>query len=330
MRNPEENPAESSAPAETSGHASSACGDTPAENADRPPLDYVERVNLAIDHVLSHLAEPLRLEDVAHAACFSPCHFHRVFKAILGETLATFVKRVRVERALTVMSRDPGRKLTDIGLSCGFASSSDFSRAFKQRYGMPPSVFDIDVWRRDRRGELDALMADADHHVERLPDGANPDGFEVTIRELPPRTVAYIRVLQPYREHAVFDATQRLLDWAEQRGVADGRWYGSMWEDPEVTALEDCRYDVSVELDDVVPEGEVGRYDFPAMRVAQVTLKGDILLEIRALQWLFSTWLPTSGWLPAELPSFEAWHGRPFAHGMEHFELDAQLPVVRA
>lgn len=291
-------------------------------------------MNRAIDYVVAHLDQPLRLADVADAAYFSPCHFHRVFKAILGETLAAFVKRVRVERALTMMGHKPARSLTDIALACGFAGSSDFSRAFKQRYGMPPSVFDVEAWRRDRRGELENLMGSADRHVERLPPGENPDGFAVTIHDLPPRTVAYIRVLQPYREHVVADAAARLLSWAETHGLADGRWYGSMWEDPEVTALDDCRYDISVEVsadvDFVLPDGEVGRYEFPAMRVAQLTLKGDVELELRALQWLFSTWLPSSGWVPAELPCFEAFHGRPFAHGPEYFELDAHLPVLPA
>lgn len=46
--------------------------------------------------------------------------------------------------------------------------------------------------------------------------------------------------------------------------------------------------------------------------------------------WLFGTWLPTSGYLPAALPCFEAWIGRPFALGYEHFEINAHLPVVRS
>ena len=36
------------------------------------PIDYVERVNRAIDHIVGNLAEPLRLEEVSEAAGFSP------------------------------------------------------------------------------------------------------------------------------------------------------------------------------------------------------------------------------------------------------------------
>ena len=48
--------------------------------------------------------EPLKLEEVAKVACFSPYHFHRIFRAVVGETLHDFVKRLRLERALYLIS----------------------------------------------------------------------------------------------------------------------------------------------------------------------------------------------------------------------------------
>lgn len=293
--------------------------------------DYVACVNRAIDHALAHLSEPLRLDDLAGVAGFSAFHFHRVFGAIVGETPAQFVKRVRLERALSTMAREPGRSLTDIALACGFSSSGDFSRSFKAKYGSAPSAFDIDAWRESKRGELDVLVESGGDalRVKRLPAGENPDGFVAEVRDLPARTMAYIRVLDPYREGVVVGAAERLVEWAERRGVADHQWYGYMWDDPDVVELKDCRYDVAVEAEGAPPAGEVGRYDFPAMRVAQVTMRGGIELEMRALDWLYRTWLPTSGYVPDDQPCFEAWIGRPFAHGMEHFELAIQLPVRR-
>ncbi|MEM8998568.1 MAG: GyrI-like domain-containing protein, partial [Acidobacteriota bacterium] len=133
--------------------------------------------------------------------------------------------------------------------------------------------------------------------------------------------------LDPFQPDAVTGACQRLEAWAEAGGVADGQWLGYMWEDPEIVALKDCRYDAAVVVEAVVPEGEVGRFEFPAMRVAEVPISGDIHLEQRAIDWIYGTWLPESGLEPADQPFFEAWVGRPFAHGVEHFELSLQLPV---
>jgi len=292
--------------------------------------DYVERVNRATDLITARPAAPHRLEEVAAAAGFSPFHFHRVFRSLTGETLQRFVRRVRLERALRLMAHGAsGRTLTETALDCGFTSSSDFSRAFKARFGVPPSAFDLDAWREERRDELVGLF---DAHapgprLERLPAGENPDGFEARTRRVPARDVAYVRVLDPFRG-GVTEAAERLVDWAERRGHADRPWYGYMWEDPDVVPLADCRYDVAVEVPaGTRASGEVGRTTFPAMTIAEVDVAGPIDLEQRALDWLYGTWLPRSGREPLDAPCFEAWRGRPFAHGHEHFELSVQLPL---
>jgi AraC family transcriptional regulator len=306
-------------------------------DADAPPVDYVKRVNLVLDHVMRHLDGPLRLEELARVAGFSPFHFHRVFGALMGEPLGQFVKRLRLDRALQLMAhagtRSQRPRLTEIALACGFASSSDFTRAFKQRHGVPPSAFDLASWRREHRDELESVADGHRHLLERLPPRDNPDGFVAELRDLPARTVAYIRVLDPYRGDGVLGAARRLLAWAEERGLADGQWLGYQWENPEIVALEHCRYDMAVEVPRdhrFEPDGEVGRFELPPMRVAQVAVRGGVDLELRALDWLFTTWLPASGYVPDDLPAFEAFLGRPFAHGTEYFELDAQLPVRRA
>ncbi len=302
----------------------------------RPDTDlaYVERVNLAIDYVVGHLAGPLRLKDVSRAAMMSPFHFHRVFQGLMGVTLADFVKRLRLERAVVMMAHGGRRpSLTSISLGCGFSSSSDFSRCFKQRFGVAPSTFNMKSWRASHGSALQAMVTVTAEslHLGGLPEGQNPDGFRVKIRDLPARTVAYIRVLNPYKGGGVVGAVQRLVAWADRNGFADGQWLGYQWDNPEVTSLEDCQYHVAVEVpaERFTPKGEIGKFRFPAMVVAQVEIRGGIDLELRGLQWLYRTWLPRSGYVPDDQPGFEAWIGRPFAHGMEHFELYAQIPVKR-
>ena len=295
-------------------------------------VNYIARVNRAIDHIVRNLAEPLRLADVASAAYFSPFHFHRVFRALLGETLNQFVKRLRLERSVYLMSHAPKRSLTDVALDSGFASSADFSRNFKQHFGVAPRAFDLASFRDAKRNEFEQVLLGqiGAASITSLPPGQNPDGFSVQLRDLPARTVAYLRVFDPYREGVAQAACERLLSWAIERGLADGQWLGYMWEEPEIVALADCRYDVAVVVDAVTPTGEIGRFDFPPMRVAEVVLSGDIALESRAIDWLYKTWLPHSGYEPDDQPAFEAWIGRPFAHGNAHFEIAVQLPVKLA
>ncbi|HYC78077.1 MAG TPA: AraC family transcriptional regulator [Planctomycetota bacterium] len=292
---------------------------------------YVERVNLAVDHVVAHLDEPLRLTRLARAAMLSPFHFHRVFQALVGATPADFVKRLRLDKALGMMSGPRPPPLTRIALACGFSSSSDFTRSFKRRFGVAPGAFDVRAWRTARGGELEASVRTGVEplRIAGLPPRRNPDGFRVRVRELPARTVAYIRVSDPYRGDGVSGAFARLAAWAERRGFADGQWLGYQWDNPEVTPLRDCLYHAAVTADGFAPKGEIGRFTFPPMTVAEVELRGGVDLELRALQWLYGVWLPRSGYVPDDHPGFEAFLGRPFAHGPDHFELRAQLPVRR-
>jgi AraC family transcriptional regulator len=302
--------------------------------ADLPNLAnalYVDRVNRAIDHIAQHLAEPLALDDIAQVAGFSSFHFHRIFRALMGETLASFTKRLRLERALTLLAHRPGHRLTDIALACGFASSSDFSRSFRGHYGVPPRLFDLERYRLSRRETLNQTLPEGESpgRLTRLPQGQNPDGFAVRLRRQPARHVAYLRVLRPYESDHVPRAAARLQQWAEARGLGGGQWLGYQWEDPEIVALEQCRYDVGVEVArGTRVDGEVSVIEFAPCLLAEIDIAGSIELELRALDWLYRTWLPQSGYVPAHLPGFEAWNGRPFAHGMEHFELRIQLPII--
>ena len=292
-------------------------------------LDTVGRINRAIDYITKNLDIPLPLEQVARAAAFSPYHFHRVFRTLVGETLNDFVKRLRLERALHLLWHQPTLALTQVALMTGFASSSDFSRSFKAKFGLPPSAFDVKGFRETNREKmlkfLNSEIGTSSTHVD---VGKNPDGFKVTLRELAARTVAYIRVVRPFEGDSVVCAADQLVSWGRSHDLIDSQWLGYMREDPKVVPLEKCRYDVAVVTEQFQSE-LVSWQEFPAMVVAEISIAGPIDLEMRALDWLYGTWLLSSEYVPDHQPVFEAWRGLPFAHGTEHFELTLQLPVKK-
>ena len=92
---------------------------------------YHQRVNRVIDHIKDHLTEPLPIADLARLTRFSPFHFHRIFRSVVGEPLHAFIRRMRLEQAVFRMQYGPKAALTAIALGAGSASSSDFSRTFK-------------------------------------------------------------------------------------------------------------------------------------------------------------------------------------------------------
>src|SRR5262245_66203233 len=108
----------------------------------RARTSYPQRLDRVIDHIAEHLDDDLALGKLARIAGFSPFHFHRLFQAHTGETLHDHVRRVRVERAASLMGSMPARPLTDIALDVGFPALSDLSRAFKARFDVAPARWD--------------------------------------------------------------------------------------------------------------------------------------------------------------------------------------------
>ena len=69
--------------------------------------EYIFRVNRVIDYIETNIDKDLSLEDLARIANFSQFHFHRIFRAIVGETLNRFIQRMRVEKAATQLMANP-------------------------------------------------------------------------------------------------------------------------------------------------------------------------------------------------------------------------------
>ena len=68
-------------------------------NNDITKDEYTARINRVLDYIEANIDTALSLETLAGVAHFSPFHFHRIFKAMTGETLNRFIQRIRVEKA---------------------------------------------------------------------------------------------------------------------------------------------------------------------------------------------------------------------------------------
>ena len=108
-------------------------------NRSRLRAEYHSRINRVFDYIEANLGGDLALTTLADVAAFSPYHFHRIFRAMVGETLGHFIGRLRVEKAAALLLNNMRTPVTEIALGCGFSSSTTFARAFRERFGMSAS-----------------------------------------------------------------------------------------------------------------------------------------------------------------------------------------------
>ena len=101
--------------------------------------DYQQRILRVLTHIQEHLDEALELEELARVACFSSFHFHRVFAAMTGETIADHVRRLRLERAAMEL-RSGAKQVIQVALDAGYEAHAAFTRAFKAASSVSASV----------------------------------------------------------------------------------------------------------------------------------------------------------------------------------------------
>src|SRR5687767_837595 len=105
-------------------------------------LDYSRRVEKVIAHIASRLDDALDLETLAGVAAFSPCHFHRIYRYVTGETAADTLRRLRLHRAAGELVQDTV-PVAAIAKRAGYGSVAAFTRAFGAAYGIAPAAYRV-------------------------------------------------------------------------------------------------------------------------------------------------------------------------------------------
>lgn len=101
---------------------------------------YREAVNKSLVYIEKHLTQNIRLNQVSEAGMFSKQHFYRIFYAVVGKTVADYVRNRRLTQAAVELAATNARIL-DIAVKYHFQSQEAFTRAFKKQYRLTPGQY---------------------------------------------------------------------------------------------------------------------------------------------------------------------------------------------
>ena len=237
-------------------------GDEHRWNASREipmPASYEDRLLRVLAYIYDNPAGDLSLDTLADVAAMSRFHWHRVFRAMTGETCAQAVRRVRLHRAAVWLVQSD-LSLRQIAGQVGYPSLSSFTRAFQTAHGMTPGAF-------RNRGEMLPPL-------QRAERGDYPV-YPIEIMDQPARRLAAMPHQGPYPEvgkafesvAAVF--TSRNL-WPHALGMV-----GVYYDDPEATAPDALRSHAGVTVNsDLSIEAPLEEVNLPAGRYAVMHYKG--------------------------------------------------------
>ncbi|HEY5566108.1 MAG TPA: GyrI-like domain-containing protein [Gammaproteobacteria bacterium] len=270
---------------------------------------YPARIQRVVDYLAEHLDEALDLETLARVAHFSPYHFHRIYRALLGETVNDTVRRLRLHRsAIDLLDRDLGIEHT--ARRAGYASQAAFTRAFRAEYGEPPARYRV----ARRATELDQ---------ER-----NLTTYRVETATLPKLRVAAIEHRGDYQ--LTSKAFERLMTVAATTGLLtpDTRTIGIYRDDPVSVPQDELKSTACITVpDDWAPSGELIEAHIEGGRYARIVHTGPYTELKTGYDWLYQTWLPNSAEEPRNLPCLEEYLNDPRRVSAKDLETAVMMPL---
>jgi len=275
--------------------------------------DHKERINEILFQIHIDISAEHSIESLSKSASMSPFHFNRVFKEIVGESVHSYIRRVRLEHCANALLFNPDSTIHEIFSEVGFVSNSSFTHAFKSYFGQTPSK-----WR-----EIDRAL-----HVSDNITKINP--LHVEIDYLPKKTVAYVR--HTGYNKSIKEAWQRLEEWTLQNRLEFSRlpMIGLHHSNPNIVKKEDCHYVACLELrDDFVHfrSGDIGIMEIPKIFCAKFKLEGKYGDLMKYMDYIYYEWLPNSQCEKIHLPSMALYHKNHFIRKDEKFELDFCVPI---
>ena len=276
--------------------------------------DYIQRINKVVAYINDHLDESLDLKNLAEVAALSEFHFHRVFKALKGESIGAHISRLRIEAAARLL-RYSALSTEDIAFNIGYEAPAALSKAFKNQYGITPTQYrtnkDIYIMKKEIINPDLALKAPK-------------------IMELEPKNLIYVALTGEYGTLDYDKAYEQL--WAvvkSQKLFTKGiESICVSYDDPKITEASLQRSEVSLSIHKHAdPEGEVSCKTLAGGKYAVFFYQGSYT-HLSAVYDAAMRWVIDSEYEVREEPTFEKYLNDSRRTPEEKLKTEVYIPII--
>ncbi len=301
---------------------------------------YRPQIERALRYIAEHLERPLTVAEVAKCAHLSEFHFHRIFSAVMGEPIGRYVTRKRLEVAALRLAYEPNRSVTEIGQSCGYSSTSNFTKAFSAYFGASPTR----VRKPDRSlpvalGKLTRTYGKHFHPIDLhavppdAPDAPREPIEPVRFEVCEGIEVACLASPEGYDFASLETTWDALIRSVRELGICgeDVDAYGMAHDSPQLTAPELCRYHACVPCAPGIElPAPLFRARIPEGRYAVFAYDGPVSGVEGLYRRIYSEWFPRASVGPDDFTSVDHYiHDAP-VDGKINFEVWMKLRAKTA
>ncbi|MDV6332679.1 AraC family transcriptional regulator [Asticcacaulis sp. 201] len=273
---------------------------------------YEARLDRVIDYIHAHIEEDLRFETLAEIACLSAYHWHRIYVAMRGETIAATIRRLRLLRAADRLANSE-MPLASVAQRARYGSTDAFAHAFKEAYGMTPMAY----------------RANGSHAAFKVANReGDSNGFPIFVETLPSIRCAAVAHQGPYIQidHAMGQLFSQLL--AQGLMPSEPRMMALFFDDPDLVPQNQLRSQACLPIsEDIALAPPLLDTVLRGGCYARLRYKGPYADMKNAYRWLFGVWLPSSGYEAEEAPAFEAYLNDPRDTSPQDLLTDIHLPL---
>ncbi len=283
-------------------------------------VEYTRRINLALEFIEQHLDQTIQLNDVARASHFSSYHFHRIFHALVGETVNDYISRKRMEKAARMLLYKPDMNVTEVAEAGGYSSSANFAKAFKLYFGVSASELrngkqnfnnnDSKIGKIYRKYGKAFNPQELYSQFVTLSGVFDSDKLEemlmkVKVEEREEQAVVYLTSPKGYKLESICTTWDKVIAWANSNGLDEKTQMklGICHDNPVITPEEKCRYDAAIVVDsEVAVTPPYTSSVIPSGKYAIAYYKDDADKISNFMTELCSHWFPDSGYEPDDYP----------------------------
>lgn len=285
-------------------------------------MEYLAKVQNAIDYIEAHLTDDITIGQVAEAASFSLFHFHRIFLAMVGESITEYIRKRRLTEACLAL-KETDKRIIDIAFDYQYQSQEAFTRAFTRLYGLTPGKYRKDKVMPTGFLYRKKLTEEALLHLQR---GITMEPKFLTKGEFKIIGMEYVGNNKNGEIGQMWHRFIPRMGEITNRTNSDVS-YGVCFPVENMKEDSEFSYVAGLEVDnfDQIPEGMVAR-TVPAGKYAVFIHKGSLDNLRSTYEYIYGSWLPKSGQEVAFQPDFEFYSER-FIPDSEDCELDIYVPL---
>jgi AraC family transcriptional regulator len=273
---------------------------------------YAKRLARVSSYIHDHLDDDLNLDVLAEIACLSPYHWHRIYQASFGETVAATVKRLRLQRAAADLAHTD-KPIPQIAARAQYDSQASFTRAFSAAFGLPPARY------RDVGGHS-VFKASHTQDVQTM--------YDVTIAQVPSTTLIAVDHRGSYM--GIGKSFDLLFTTLAARNLIrpDLRMIGVYLDDPTRVPEPELKSRAAITVSDPISvDAPLLTTQIRSGDYAVLKYKGPYSDMRVAYDWLFGQWLSASERDAADAPVFEEYLNSPRDTPPTELRTDIYLPL---